>query len=710
MKKILTAVLLLLFCGASHSLELVSVSADAQKDADLVIIELSFPAEPKVFNLKEPDRIVIDINGAVWEGGKRSLETKSGRTASVRWAQNSVRPDNVRVVIDLKQAVERELILENGGRKIVLRLKGEETPSVEAASPPIKVTEEAGGRRSLSLPVTAEAPAEENGATEDPGAFTKIITPSSRLRLPELSGIKGASVFVNGKKLDTGRKPVFIRNILMVPAGSLLNNCGFDVAFDKKTKVLTAVMSDEIRAVIKEGSNIFTVNGTERRMPVPARKISGRLYVPLISIVKWTGFGAFWEKSAKRVYIAPRVTKIAWEEVEGSKAVVIGFSSKVSTYEAREKEKPLMLVLDLKDHILDAGHIKIPVKEEGIRGIKAFQSEGSSKIGIYLESRQSSRIRISEDRIIVSFPPAVNSVTFTEEGPSVRIDIQSTKPVLFETRRLPDPERLIIDMPGAVYAGPNHLEIGKGGVLRVRASQFKTDPLAARVVVDLAFDRPFNTALSDDNTFFAVRIEKAEGTEEKPVKKSGKISILKDKVIVIDPGHGGLDPGAFGISGDRVKEKDLNLATAVKLSKMLSEAGAVPLMTREEDQEISLAGRVEFAKNNKADILVCMHYNSSFKSDISGTETYYYNPNSKLLASLVHRNIVAELGRQDRGLSQVKFFVVFHSPVPSVLVEPVYLSNGDEERLALDPAFQEKVAKAIFEGVKQYFEVLKKIG
>jgi N-acetylmuramoyl-L-alanine amidase len=143
---------------------------------------------------------------------------------------------------------------------------------------------------------------------------------------------------------------------------------------------------------------------------------------------------------------------------------------------------------------------------------------------------------------------------------------------------------------------------------------------------------------------------------------------------------------------------------------MLSEAGAIPLLTREEDHDLNLQSRVEFVKNNKADILVCMHYNSSFKSDISGTETYYYNPNSKLLASLVHRSMLSGLGRQDRGLSQVKFFVIYNSPVPSVLVEPVYLSDRNEERLATDSEFQEKVARSVFDGIKQYFEVLKKIG
>lgn len=699
---------------------MIGVSVDSKKNSDSIAIELSSPVEPKMFKLKEPDRLVIDLKDTFWDGGKKILDVVSDRISSVRWAQNSVHPDNVRVVVDLKMNVAHEVATENNGNKIIVRFGNpgdsssviERSPSPEAANI-LAATIESSGRKAIELSVSKpESVIEEEKTEISLSPYSKEIIPSSRIKSPPFAKLKTFSVYVNGKKMNIGRKPVFVKNTLMVPAVGFLSFCGFETSFDKKIKTLTARQSTEVEVRMTSGSNIITVNGKERTMQAAVQKKAGKLFIPLIPTAKWAGLGAVWDKGAKALYISPRITKISWEDVGGTKSVLMTASSKVPTFETEEKDRPMIFVLKIPNFILDVDTEKISVKEDGIKGIKSFQSGGDIKVGIYLEEKQASRIMQNDKQIIISFPPMVTAVTFTEESESVKIKIASTKPVLFETRRLSDPERIIIDIPEAIYAGPNHIEIGKGGVLRVRASQFKTDPVVSRVVVDLAKEQAFNAVLSDDNRYFSLGVEKGDisAPQEARPAKLKKEKILRGKVIVIDPGHGGSDPGAFGASGDRVKEKDLNLATAKKLIRMLSDAGAVPFLSREEDAEISLAGRVEFARNNKADILICMHYNSSFRSDISGTETYYYNPNSKLLASLIHRDIVSELGRQDRGLAQVKFYVIYNSPMPSVLVEPVYLSNSDEERLATDADFQEKVAKAIFDGIKQYFEVLKKIG
>ncbi|MEK7376684.1 MAG: N-acetylmuramoyl-L-alanine amidase, partial [Candidatus Margulisiibacteriota bacterium] len=371
-----------------------------------------------------------------------------------------------------------------------------------------------------------------------------------------------------------------------------------------------------------------------------------------------------------------------------------------------KKEKPLVLIVNIPNFILDSNEQKITVNEDGIKGIKAVQArDGSVKIGIYLSENQSHNLLAKDNKLIISFPPTVNTLKVTEEAEAVKIRIFSTKPVSPNIRRLTDPDRIIIDIPDSFFEAQKQIEIGKGGVLRTRASQFMINPLTSRIVIDLQKELDYSTSVSDDNKTILVSIEKAEIA----AKKAKKVKVLKNKTIVIDPGHGGKDPGGYGYSGESVKEKDLTFSISHMLAKMLSDAGAIVLLTREDDVEMSLQNRVDFANNNKADILLCMHYNSFYKTSISGTETYYFNPNSKLLASIVHRRMLADLERANRSFSKVKFFVIANALMPSVLIEPVYLSNPEEEKLALEAAFQEKIAKSIFEAVKEYFEIIRRV-
>jgi N-acetylmuramoyl-L-alanine amidase len=175
---------------------------------------------------------------------------------------------------------------------------------------------------------------------------------------------------------------------------------------------------------------------------------------------------------------------------------------------------------------------------------------------------------------------------------------------------------------------------------------------------------------------------------------------LRGKVIILDPGHGGDDPGAFSAGG--VPEKVYTLQTAKKAARLLQDEGATVYLTRDEDRRANLKDIVAFANRSGADLFISIHYNSIYTPKIGGTETYYYNPVSRVFAEKMHEAIVRGIKRKDHGLHRTPFYVVKNTEVPSVLLEPVYLSHPEESGLAGSASFQEELAEDIVRGVKDY--------
>lgn len=175
---------------------------------------------------------------------------------------------------------------------------------------------------------------------------------------------------------------------------------------------------------------------------------------------------------------------------------------------------------------------------------------------------------------------------------------------------------------------------------------------------------------------------------------------LRGKVIFVDAGHGGGDPGAIG---NDLIEKDLTLKTVLELSRILRSAGAKVFMTRKRDVKIELAQVAEMANRSGADVFVSVHYNFIENPGKKGTETYYCTDRSQKLAAAVHRAMLNGIHREDRGVRQAKFYVIHHTSMPSILVEPLYLSNYEDASYAKRGGFCKEIAQDIANGVKEYF-------
>lgn len=188
---------------------------------------------------------------------------------------------------------------------------------------------------------------------------------------------------------------------------------------------------------------------------------------------------------------------------------------------------------------------------------------------------------------------------------------------------------------------------------------------------------------------------------------------LQDKVICIDAGHGGNDPGAIGPTG--TMEKDNTLAIAILLKEKLENNGASVIMTRSVEQDISYSNlsrqevlnqRVVTANDSEADIFISIHNDSFSTSTASGTTTFHYgNEKAIELANYVQKALTDELNTTNRGIKFASFYILRYTTMPAILVEPAFISNPEEELLLTSADGRNKIAESIYDGIVRYFKV-----
>jgi N-acetylmuramoyl-L-alanine amidase len=361
-----------------------------------------------------------------------------------------------------------------------------------------------------------------------------------------------------------------------------------------------------------------------------------------------------------------------------------------------------------------------------------------------------------------------------------RISLELDKDVTWEAHEL---GKGGADKPGRIYIDLNRVRLGKSvkditigdGLLRgARVGQYKSDivrvvldtekikdykifPLSdpARLVIDVRGDRRVEIVKMEES-IASIREQlhepkpaDAATVAEKKGKPTRKPIISKIRRIVVDPGHGGHDPGAVGPSG--IQEKDIVLAIGLDLrDKLQEELGLDVVMTRSTDIFIPLEERTAIANKVNADLFVSVHANAAPNRNASGIETYYLSlaktekaaqlaakengtslekvgvlqailfdlmANYKLndsahLAEEVQKALYKKTaGRfqdvKNLGVKQGPFYVLVGATMPSILVETAFLSNAVEESRIKEASYQEMAAEGILDGIRGYITSLK---
>ncbi len=177
---------------------------------------------------------------------------------------------------------------------------------------------------------------------------------------------------------------------------------------------------------------------------------------------------------------------------------------------------------------------------------------------------------------------------------------------------------------------------------------------------------------------------------------------LKDKIIVVDAGHGGYDPGTSGKSSI---EKNLALTTAKLVASRLANSGANVFMTRSNDTFISLSGRVNVSEAKHADAFISIHYNASTSSSANGIASFYYSEaKDKELAKYIQESMAENApSMKDMGVRFGDYYVTRENNQRAVLLELGFLSNAHDEQIVSSNAYQQQISTGIYQGIARYF-------
>ena len=355
----------------------------------------------------------------------------------------------------------------------------------------------------------------------------------------------------------------------------------------------------------------------------------------------------------------------------------------------------------------------------------------------------------------------VGKVTYESHFDYTRVSIEVSSETGYVAQPLQDPPRLKVNLyPASLTSSSKEIKVGDRFVKSIRLDQ-ETEEVV-RVVLDLNIsDSTSSVDLSSDPSRLLIEIRGSEEDlvaallkeQDSPIIREDEFPSIapspeKEKTIytiVLDPGHGGKDPGAIGRSTG-LNEKEVTLQVAKEVAKMLRNEAAIRVyLTRNSDQYLSLDRRTQIANNLEADMFISIHANSGYRRNAKGVETFFnsrysygegaeevsarenkplgaenvpdeakliiwdliqnaYRSESNDLAHTVQRELIKTTDGEDRGVKSAGFYVLRGAAMPAVLVEIGFLSNPSEEIMLKKEDFREKIALGIVTGIKRYYQ------
>lgn len=537
---------------------------------------------------------------------------------------------------------------------------------------------------------------------------------------------KSIDVFYDSRKVSFGKKKenlsipsIMLKKEVYVPIELLSLKNFSEVSetvsdIDLKHKILNVTTKSNISAVryYTKENNTEIVIELEEKMTHTVKKGKNSIIV------------AFQRgKIAKDSVVANNgaIKDIAYETVGREAVFTINLAQTPKLVRTKKYKKPLKLVIDIEHTkavnmtkpceiylpetvVADVDKQAAETKEEKeIKEIKESKDVEQDKENNSIKEAKASDTELSQKKTEESLSPI--------ETPVVDTRIIANDSQIYDTSEVSEYED---------SEEENDLQdLSKVKVVSVNEDQ----------IIDDSY-----TLIDDTSTFKDIMPKKKE--------------IAKDaKIIVLDAGHGGQDPGAIGPHG--IKEKDVNLAIVLYLEKIFKkDKNYKVILTRKDDTFIPLVERANIANKNKADLFISVHCNANFKRSVSGFEIYFLSENASDSAAIstetLENSVIALEDKSDEkktvlqnmlwsmvvneyinesselssfivceasgrlkipnnGIKQANFYVLRGTQMPSVLVECAYLSNYTEEAKLQTGSFQKSVADSIYEGIKKYY-------
>lgn len=548
------------------------------------------------------------------------------------------------------------------------------------------------------------------------------------------TGAEPVKLIVGGNRIFLHTEPLLIDGTVYAPLTAL-------------SALGAKYQTDESEKRDDQKIRIMPANGKE--FVCRARLINNTLMLPIQDIAPELGAEASWDARTLALSLRAKVESIEFDGLE--LRVLTSFPVK---FEPDFWASAGKLILDLHGVSMPTKQDDVPIKNNTsvpIRtGVRNNNETGRIVLDLgrraryrVLSSRKTSRVSLlisapaeesksslpsntfSESENIKALPSqtrvpdysdihsmeksvlTITGVSYQTRDSCVEVHVSTSGKAKYVTSMSRNPNQLVLDIDSSVLGqGFEPLQVGHEVLNTICVEQCSANKV--RITMDLNRIVGWDIRQTSGELLITLMLPKGAG------------GLLAEKTIVIDPGHGGNDPGAIGLGG--WKEKDSNYAIAERLRRVLTDAGACALLTHGPDNRLALdkaedlVKRGEFAARHSADIFISIHGNSVAGSNCpSGIETYYhgYDPNGRTLAYCVHSEVVRESGlpdlrvRSDYTLYQTGLGVLRSAAgygVPAILIELGYVKHPDDVQKLQDPDFQQRMAEAIVRGIKAYVE------
>lgn len=615
---------------------------------------------------------------------------------------------------------------------VTLKLNGE---VIESDVPPVILD----GRTLVPVRVISES----TGARVDWNGEKYEVTVTTADKVIKLK-INSNEMLVNGERLTLDVPAKLINDRTMVPVRAITESLGLVVGWDASTytvlldypkgDILDVYYSEEEDAVILETSGrimystmllqepdrlvidfpntIFRANRNKVevnnnniiRVRASQFEVQPCISRVVLDLESPSGYSISYdeEKQQLKVSMTSTVKDISFDQDENRKMVKIDTSSRLE-YSTLELEDPYRVVVDLYNASLgemEGG--EIPVDKDHIKAVRYSQFEKDIvRVVIDLDVPLQYNVESNKDGLVVYLDGVhVEGVEYAQtEWKSAMITIDASRGATYNIINDRNNKTLMVELWGdQVKLEAGNIYIDDNMVERIETVPHSKLRDASYVVLYLKDSVRYKVVSSGEDDKIALEL-------------SAVPALYQDTLIVIDPGHGGKDPGGIGAKG--LTEKEVNLDISLRLKALLEEMGFKTLMTRTEDCFVDLYHRAEIANQANADLFVSVHINAHPSSSMYGVETLYYpsnrdeddNRDNFTFARIMQEEMVDYLQTADRGLDpREKLVVIRETKMPAVIAELGFLTNKNEEALFMTDEYRQKCAQALSNGIKRYVD------
>ena len=520
------------------------------------------------------------------------------------------------------------------------------------------------------------------------------------LLIPFLENDRSIYLFINDHQYNLARKFFYQNNVLLADLGHILKKERFKIEY-KKNKIY--ISKKNILAIFTKNSRKVTIikeNSTKTQyLPNPIIEKNHKTYFPLIFFFEIYNLYPSWNAKQRIISMLPSINKV--EIIKENTLYKLKIFSDYPIQPSKPKlyDFSKKIVLKIPNSIIHQNLKSYTTQNKFLHALNFQQNKNNSEIAINIQDSFYSTVKTTKYGADVTFYPMINDIQELIEDNKLNVYIYGSAPFNKKIFYLNNPSRLVIDIKNSYNNLESYIPLNPI-YSKVKSSLHTISPPSTRLVFYLKKHTRMQASFIDDKT---LKLVFPLSGKRKILKKTpvAQRKILKNKIIILDPGHGGKDPGAIGLNN--IYEKNLTLDIALKLKKILEQDGAKVILTRKNDQTLSLEKRVRLINKSRAHILISIHLNSFFKSYANGVETYYFKSKDKKLASVLQKEMAQDLSFKNIGLKKSMLYVLNHSKIPAALIEPGFISNPKEVAYLKQNYFRQKIAKSLHEGILKYF-------